>query len=799
MNKIEKLNFVANAGLKDIVGRDLITNKNLALIELIKNSKDADSEQVDLLFIDSNDTKNKNAKIIIRDFGLGMSFDDIKNKWLNIAYSSKKHSVNSKGKAYAGNKGVGRFSCDRLGEKLELYTISSNGMGYKVSINWCEYETENIYLQISDPKVIVEEINIDILKKIFETDNIKTGTCLIISNLRDNWDTKELLNLKKELEKFVITPNSEIGSEKFDVNLYANFLNTKDSEIINGKIQNKIFQQLNFRTASITAEISSDGSQITTTLFHDGRDILTIIEKNLYTELKNIKTKLFYMGRAQRIFFSRKIGYSSLDFGSIFLFLNGFRIYPYGEESNDWLKLDQRKAQGYNRFLGTRELMGYISIEDNENKFKPVSAREGLLNNQAFLQLSLLEQTNENFGYGFMSKVVRKFEKFVVDGLNWDRLTNEQIKDEKNLNEETAEFVDVNKQLLSSLSSLINFGIKKENLISVNFNIDYFDEMSRKELEACQNFYNELKTKIDISSIKNIEDLNKLLPKIKKEIDKKDEIINQQRQNLVVIENALLVAEQEKQKEVEEKRKVEKENRQHKKTIQQITSENFFLRTTSNQDLDDILDCMHTISTAMDTIENERSYFLENNQLSQSMLEFLEYIDEPLNKIKNIAKYAILKNYKDKENPINADLITFIKKHIEEIKRYKSNQKIQIVNNLPEKYSINLEFIPLQIMTLVDNIISNAKKATKNVDSPQLTISVEKKSKATIIIFEDNGVGLSNKIKNIESIFEKGVTTTHGAGLGLYQVKKTIHGLNGQVVAKKIALGFRLEIIFNEN
>ena len=208
---------------------------------------------------------------------------------------------------------------------------------------------------------------------------------------------------------------------------------------------------------------------------------------------------------------------------------------------------------------------------------------------------------------------------------------------------------------------------------------------------------------------------------------------------------------------------------------------------------------MHTISTAMDTIENERSYFLENNVLSKEVLDFLDYIDEPLNKIKNISKYAILKNYKDKENPINADLITFIKKHVEEIKKYKSNQKINIVNNLPEQYSINLKFIPLKIMTMIDNILSNTKKATKGVLLPTLTISVRQEKSKTIITFEDNGKGLSEKIENIESIFEKGVTTTHGAGLGLYQVKNTIESLGGNVTATGLEKGFRLEVIFYEN
>lgn len=45
-----------------------------------------------------------------------MTLNDLKNKWLNVAYSEKKENILNK--LYAGNKGVGRFSCDRLGKIL---------------------------------------------------------------------------------------------------------------------------------------------------------------------------------------------------------------------------------------------------------------------------------------------------------------------------------------------------------------------------------------------------------------------------------------------------------------------------------------------------------------------------------------------------------------------------------------------------------------------------------------------------------------------------------------------------------
>src|SRR5690606_9457281 len=114
-----KVNFRTNILLKSIIGKDLITDDNIAVLELVKNSFDAGSNQVKISFedLDKND-----SKLIIADFGSGMSAFDLENKWLNIAYSEKKVKREEYGRILAGNKGVGRFSCDRLGEHLTIYT-----------------------------------------------------------------------------------------------------------------------------------------------------------------------------------------------------------------------------------------------------------------------------------------------------------------------------------------------------------------------------------------------------------------------------------------------------------------------------------------------------------------------------------------------------------------------------------------------------------------------------------------------------------------------------------------------------
>ena len=64
------------------------------------------------------------------------------------------------------------------------------------------------------------------------------------------------------------------------------------------------------------------------------------------------------------------------NYGSIFLYKNNFRIFPYGEVDFDAFGLNLRKAQGYNRYLAHRELLGWINITDSENHFNEVTSRD---------------------------------------------------------------------------------------------------------------------------------------------------------------------------------------------------------------------------------------------------------------------------------------------------------------------------------------------------------------------------------------------------------------------------------------
>ena len=772
--------FKANAGLKDILGRGLIYDDNIAIIELVKNSQDADSPKVEIEFLDA-ETISEKSKLLIRDNGNGMDMFDIENKWLNMAYSEKKGTLKSNKEAYAGNKGIGRFSCDRLGSQLILYTKRKNSTPLKLYINWSDFENKTINDEVSSIPLKIEELS---QEQFAEESGIESssGTLLEIRQLRSEWQKKKYTNLIEELEKYSSNPDST----------FLVYLNGK-------KIENKIFDKLSEKTTNIKSNISEDGSKLFATLYYQGDVVYSYETENPYKTLKNIEVEIHYLDTYSKSFFHKKTGYPTNDYGSIFLYHNGYRISPYGNPGNDWLGLDVRKSQGTKRYFSSREVIGKITINKDIDSFAIISSREGLVHNNAYRDLVAYEKDdktvlkNGKSAYGYVINIFRQLETFVVEGLNWDgfydKLDPESnaVIAEKNIKDDPQRYaprpLDENK-VKEAVNKVLNRpDYKIENL---SINKDTIENIK----QISENKYKDFTSKfIKSSGNKRIKDLSVY------EQNNLKKIIEYEQQKAETAYKERDYAEERWQEAEEDKKVIEQKVKKHEKTIEQITSENFFLRTTSDQDLDDLLDCMHTISTAMDTIENEKSYFLEKNKPTKEMLEFFEYIDEPLKKIKNIAKYAILKNYKDKENPINADLVTFIRKHINEIKKYKSNQKITINSNLPDSYSINTKFIPLQIMTLVDNILSNSKKAKATV----LSVYVKRDKQKISIIFEDNGQGLSDKINDINSIFEKGVTTTYGAGLGLYQVRKTIEHLGGKVIAHSLDKGFTIEVIFNEN
>ncbi len=129
MNK--NLNWKFDISTFRLLGRELITDRITALVELVKNSYDANAKNVYINF--TNASTPDIGKIIIQDDGFGMSSKDIISKWMTIGTDSKrknKYTPEPFNRRVVGEKGVGRFALDKLGTDCKIYSKKKNESNY---------------------------------------------------------------------------------------------------------------------------------------------------------------------------------------------------------------------------------------------------------------------------------------------------------------------------------------------------------------------------------------------------------------------------------------------------------------------------------------------------------------------------------------------------------------------------------------------------------------------------------------------------------------------------------------------
>lgn len=116
------------------LGEKLVTNRAVALAELVKNSYDADATHV---IIRMKNVKKLGGTIIIEDNGSGMSLATFQKTWMRIATIDKEENPISKkyGRKKAGEKGIGRFACRRLSKRLILKSVAEIDSGIKEELN----------------------------------------------------------------------------------------------------------------------------------------------------------------------------------------------------------------------------------------------------------------------------------------------------------------------------------------------------------------------------------------------------------------------------------------------------------------------------------------------------------------------------------------------------------------------------------------------------------------------------------------------------------------------------------------
>lgn len=757
----KKLQFKVSSAIKNIIGRDLITDDFVAIFELVKNSIDAGAEKITVFFdlpIDGEE-----ARIYVIDDGKGMSPADLTSKWMFLGYSAKREQVEDDfKKVYAGNKGVGRFSCDRLGRQLELRTRTIDESEIlEVSVDWEDFEKDSrtIFTMVDVSLDATSSWGVPV-----EVSPEGSGTVLAISRLReaDTWNRKKLIRLRRSLAKLldpfggtegaatinIICPREKDEDEQIVAEQTAG---EKTNETVNGEVQNEIREVLNEKTTWINVCLRDD-NKLETSLTDRG-SLIYRVEEDLPEDLEAIKgsrltATLYFLNRSAKSTFARRMGVNSVNFGSIFLFRNGFRVYPVGEEGNDSWKLDRRKQQGHSRYLGTRDLMGRIDVHGDECQFKESSSRDkGLIDTAASVALSVC-----------ILDCIRKLEKYVV-GIIWkDSLDQDQDSPARmGLDSNRAKIIDLVRNLANNRSLQV-----------LEYNRDLVNILNLKS----EGFAPSLISLRDLATELKDERLTKQVIKAERQLKRA------QKDELAALEYAELEERARREAEANLK-KVEQEKARAENALEEAAARVSFLTTTGSRDKDQLENFIH-----------QMIYFAgHNQQLIANDLRFikaktgsdwervrasLHVLLEGIQKIVATSRYLTAANFRMVSGRVSGDLAGFIFEHLTVMAPTFSTIAIDVDS---DSKAFDSEFSPIETGMFFDNLISNSEKSRAS----RIKFTMRSKSGMLQIRCEDNGRGFAEDIEDFDSIFGRGFTRTDGSGIGLAFCRQFAEASGGEI------------------
>ncbi len=407
----DKLKFQPKARIIRTIGDQLISGPEAAVIELVKNSFDADASFVRIKFYPP--LVAGEGRIEVSDNGHGMTLDDIRLKWMEPATSSKTKQRKSRSgkRSMMGSKGIGRFASAKLGAKMSLLSTAKIQNEKKSilipELDWSIFN-EDVYLA---------DIEIEYEEQITDSEN---GTTIEIRELKENWDSDRVSKLYKELRRLI----SPLATRKDYENEFKIFLDlsecTKDTtgfdgkEIVdtaNGAHNSYLVEPIPLLSAcdyELKGSFDEKGEfKGTFQVKRAGRaaekvSLSSPTDENekgpgkfgihffiFDREADSIKRNMSNAGMGE---LSAKEARRILDeITGIAIFRDDFRIRPYGDPETDWLALDSRRVQNPSVRIGHNQIVGIISIGDPEStNLLERSSREGLEENFAFTRLTSL-------------------------------------------------------------------------------------------------------------------------------------------------------------------------------------------------------------------------------------------------------------------------------------------------------------------------------------------------------------------------------------------------------------------------
>jgi len=344
-----------------LIGRDLITDRVTALFELVKNCYDANATEVTITFDNVGLDKNGESSISIKDDGIGMSFTDIKDKWMVIGTSNKRSNPFSPEPFYrkcVGEKGIGRFAVDKLGDKVNIITKQSEEKQWlDVEIDWEAY-----YKQSSDSNEIKLFTDIENHYEYYDSESINEhGTTLKITSVREIW-------LENDINRFI----AEAGKL---VSPFANMSYPMQIKVIAPEYGIETIATKNMDDVSIATTSFSLGfdisSQTQDSAYFDEETGKINVRTIPIKSFGGIKMKVYYFDEAARRRYRKEFPNNQID--GVKIYRDSIITTPFAENESeddkkrDVLGIDKRLWMNIFDRVSTREIIGIVEITKKDN------------------------------------------------------------------------------------------------------------------------------------------------------------------------------------------------------------------------------------------------------------------------------------------------------------------------------------------------------------------------------------------------------------------------------------------------
>ncbi len=407
--------FTVDTHLFRELGELLVGRDSTALIELIKNSYDADATEVVVLGQSLNDPEK--GLIVITDNGTGMTPREFEQGFLRVASRLKDSDERRSQKLqrrYTGAKGIGRLAAHKLAKLLEVESIpweihqtdpDEARFATEARIDWEAIEEFETLDEIGDSNAV----SVDLFKI---PEGTKSGTTLRLSRLRRRWSNVERARFFAEVQSFappaflvrekrqtVITEDllfskplvrlAKADGQEFSVRLEGEFASGDDywrlmedhaSWVIEIRCRpddSKVHYAI--APTNRTQRILPEAKAYSTEYEHPDPQIGPFFDARIFLRVGQLSTK-----GDQRTWATRSSG--------VRVYMEGFRVLPYGESQNDWLRLDE----DYTRRSRTLDTLRNLNLDDLDRQDDKDAALTFFPNNNYFGGVFLVHEYAEN-------------------------------------------------------------------------------------------------------------------------------------------------------------------------------------------------------------------------------------------------------------------------------------------------------------------------------------------------------------------------------------------------------------------